>query len=131
VCYPQALGQQQLQLVTEPRAPMAEVRALVRKGMLEELLPSEVLELRVIDSALAHRFIGLAVDAFEHGGISRSSQSQSSLSASCTSSCHMLMIWLSRAPKRSLAPSRPPTAVPTPPQVPLEPSQQFATCGIG
>jgi hypothetical protein len=33
--------------------------------MLEELLPGEVLEIRVVDPALAHRFIGQAVDAFE------------------------------------------------------------------
>ena len=30
VRHPQALGQQQLQLVAEPLAPMAQVRALVR-----------------------------------------------------------------------------------------------------
>jgi hypothetical protein len=44
MCHAQALGQQQFQLVTEALAPMAEVRALVRKLMLEELFPSEVLE---------------------------------------------------------------------------------------
>ena len=36
VRHPQALGQQQLQLVAQPLAPMAEVRALVRELMLED-----------------------------------------------------------------------------------------------
>jgi hypothetical protein len=40
----QALGQQQLQLLAEPLAPVAQVRALVREGVLEELLAGEVLE---------------------------------------------------------------------------------------
>jgi hypothetical protein len=54
---PQTLGQQQLQLVAEPVAPMAQVRALVREDMLEELRPGEVLEIGVVDPALAHLFI--------------------------------------------------------------------------
>jgi hypothetical protein len=33
--HPQALGQQQLQLVAKPLAPMAQVRALVREDVLE------------------------------------------------------------------------------------------------
>jgi hypothetical protein len=37
--HPQALGQEKFQLVAEALAPMAQVRALVRKLMLEELLP--------------------------------------------------------------------------------------------
>jgi hypothetical protein len=41
----QALGQQKFELVAEPLAPMAQVRALVRKGALEELFPGEVLEI--------------------------------------------------------------------------------------
>ena len=41
---PQALGQEKLQFVAEPLAPMAQVRALVREGMLEELFPGEVLK---------------------------------------------------------------------------------------
>ncbi len=45
VCHPQALGQQQLQLVTEPLAPVTEVGALVWEGVLEELLASEELEM--------------------------------------------------------------------------------------
>jgi hypothetical protein len=45
VRHPQALGQQQLQLVAEPLAPMAQVRALVR----EELFAGEELEIRVVD----------------------------------------------------------------------------------
>jgi transposase, IS5 family len=37
---------------------MAQVRALMRKRVLEELLASEVLEVRVIDPAFAHAFVG-------------------------------------------------------------------------
>jgi hypothetical protein len=58
VRHPQALGQQQLQLGAEPLALMAQVGALVRKLVLEELRAGEVLEIRVIDPALAHAFIG-------------------------------------------------------------------------
>ena len=54
----QALGQKQLQLVAEPLPPMAQVRALMREGMLEELFPGEVLEIRIIDPAFAHAFVG-------------------------------------------------------------------------
>lgn len=36
---PQALGQQQLQLVAEPFAPAAQVRALVREGVLKNSSP--------------------------------------------------------------------------------------------
>jgi hypothetical protein len=38
-------------------APMAQVGALMRERVLEELLAGEVLEIRVIDPALAHAFI--------------------------------------------------------------------------
>jgi len=62
---PQTLGQQQLQLVAEPVAPMAQVRALVREDMLEELRPGEVLEIGVVDPALAHLVIGQREDVFE------------------------------------------------------------------
>ena len=65
VRHPQALGQQQLQLVAEPLAPMAQVRALVREVVLEELLAGEVLEIRVIDPALAHAFVGQSVNVLE------------------------------------------------------------------
>ena len=65
VRHPQALGQQQLQLVAEPLAPMAQVRALVRERVLEELLAGEVLEIRVIDPALAHALVGQPVDVLE------------------------------------------------------------------
>src|SRR6476661_8868537 len=65
MCYPQALGQKQLQLVAEPLPPMAQVRALMREGMLEELFPGEVLEIRVIDPALAHAFVGQPVNVLE------------------------------------------------------------------
>lgn len=51
--HPQALGEQKVQLVAEPLAPVAQVRALVREGVLEKLLPGEVLEIGVVDPALA------------------------------------------------------------------------------
>jgi len=35
--HPKALGHEELQLVAKPVPPMAEVRALVREGVLEEL----------------------------------------------------------------------------------------------
>ena len=41
VRHPQALGQEKLELVAEPLAPMAEIGALVREGVLEKLLPGE------------------------------------------------------------------------------------------
>jgi hypothetical protein len=41
VRHPQALGQQQFQLLAEPLAPMAQVRALVREGVPEELFAGE------------------------------------------------------------------------------------------
>ena len=65
VRHPQALGQQQLQLVAEPLAPMAQVRALVREGVLEKLFAGEELEIRVVDPALAHPFIGQPVNVLE------------------------------------------------------------------
>ena len=65
VRHPQALGQQQLQLVAQPLAPVAEVRALVRKLVLEELFPGEVLEIRVMDPALADALVGQPVDVLE------------------------------------------------------------------
>src|SRR4051794_2381792 len=63
--HPQALSQQQLQSVAEPLAPMAQVRALVREGVLEKLLAGEELEIRVVDPALAHTFIGQPVYVLE------------------------------------------------------------------
>src|SRR5262245_28245563 len=99
---------------------MAQVRALVRKVVLEELLSSEVLEVWIIDPAFAHAFVGQSVNMLEKkspitncvaipgrppslysGAISPSMNSQSILPASCTSSCLMLMIWSSRARNRS------------------------------
>ena len=65
VRHPQALGQQQFQLVAEPLAPVAQVRALVRELMLEELFPGEVLEIRIMDPALAHAFVGQPVNVLE------------------------------------------------------------------
>ena len=37
---------------------MAQVRALVRGGVLEELFTRKELEIRVVDPALAHSFVG-------------------------------------------------------------------------
>jgi hypothetical protein len=61
----QALSQQELELAAEPLPPMAEVGALVRKVVLKKLLAGEVLEVRVIDPALTHAFVGQAVDVLE------------------------------------------------------------------
>ena len=63
--HPQTLGQQQFELLTEALAPMAQVRALVRKLVLEELRPGEVLEIRVIHPAFAHTFVGQPVNLLE------------------------------------------------------------------
>src|SRR5256886_5875320 len=65
VRHPQALGEEKFQRVAEALAPMAQVRALVRKLVLEELLSSEVLEIRVIDPALARTFVGQAINMLE------------------------------------------------------------------
>ena len=62
---PQALGQQQLQLVAEPLPPMAQVGALVRELVLEELVAGKVFEIRVMDPAVACAFVGQPVDVFE------------------------------------------------------------------
>jgi hypothetical protein len=62
---PQGLGQQQLRLGAEPAAPMAQIGALVRKGVLEELLAGEVLEIRVIDPTLPDLLIGQRKDLLE------------------------------------------------------------------
>src|SRR5262245_4846605 len=121
--HPQALGQEKFQLAAEALAPMAQVRALVRKLVLEELLSGEVLEVWIIDPAFAHAFVGQSVNMLEKkspitncvaipgrppslysGAISPSMNSQSILPASCTSSCLMLMIWSSRARNRSADP---------------------------
>ena len=58
VGHPQALGQQQVELVAQPLPPVAEVGALVREGVLEEGLAGEVLEVRIVDPALANAFVG-------------------------------------------------------------------------
>lgn len=65
VRHPQALGQEQLQLVAEPLAPVAQVRALMRERVLKEVFAGEVLEIRVVDPALAHTLIGQVVDVLE------------------------------------------------------------------
>ena len=62
---PQAFGQQQLQLVTQPLAPVAQIRAFVRELVLEKLLPGEVLEIRVMHPALADTLVGQSVDVLE------------------------------------------------------------------
>ncbi len=54
----QALSQQKFQLVAEPLAPMAQIGALMREFVLEELRAGEVLEVRVVDPALAHPIVG-------------------------------------------------------------------------
>jgi hypothetical protein len=65
VRYPQTLGQQQLQPVAESLPPMAQVRAFMRELMLEKLLAGEVLEIGVIDPALAHAFVGQPANVLE------------------------------------------------------------------
>src|SRR6516164_2026534 len=65
VRHPQALGQEKFQLAAEALAPMAQVRALVRKLVLEELLSGEVLEVWIIDPAFAHAFVGQSVNMLE------------------------------------------------------------------
>src|SRR5262245_29087627 len=62
---PSALGQQKFELVAEALPPMAQVGAFVRERMLEELLAGEVLEVRVVDPALAYLFIGQGEDVLE------------------------------------------------------------------
>ena len=54
----QALGQEQIELAAQPLPPMAQVRALMRERVLEEHLAGEVLEIRIIDPALAHALVG-------------------------------------------------------------------------
>src|SRR6204780_428292 len=44
---------------------MAQVRALVREGVLEKLLTSEELEIRVVDPALAHPLIGQSLNVLQ------------------------------------------------------------------
>src|SRR5262249_27816072 len=58
-------GQEKFQLAAEALAPMAQVRALVRKLVLEELLSGEVLEVWIKDSAFAHAFVGQSVNMLE------------------------------------------------------------------
>src|SRR5437588_8494550 len=65
VRHPQALGQEKLQLAAEALAPMAQVRALGRKLVLEELLSRGVLEVWIIDPAFAHAFAGQSVNMLE------------------------------------------------------------------
>ena len=62
---PQALGQQQLQFVAQPLAPVAEIRTLVRKLMLEELFPGEILEIRVMHPALTNALVGQPIGVLE------------------------------------------------------------------
>ncbi|MET4117979.1 hypothetical protein ABIB85_004337 [Bradyrhizobium sp. JR1.5] len=58
--HPQALGQQQLQIVADPQ-----IRALVRERVLEELFAGEVLEIRIVDPALTDPLIGPPVNVLE------------------------------------------------------------------
>ena len=57
VRHAQALGQQQPEFVAQPLTPVAQPRALVREGVLEELLASKELEVWVLDPPLAHIFV--------------------------------------------------------------------------
>src|SRR5215470_4389115 len=50
-----------LQFVAKPLAPVAEVGTLVRKLVLEKLKAGEVLEIGVVDPALADTLVGQAV----------------------------------------------------------------------
>src|SRR5581483_8246655 len=52
--YSAFIGQEQIELAAQPLPPMAQVRALMRERVLEEHLAGEVLEIRIIDPALAH-----------------------------------------------------------------------------
>src|SRR6478736_2134701 len=118
--HPQAFCQQQLQFVAQPLAPMAQVRAFVRKLVLEKLLSGEVLKIRVMHPALADTLVGQSVDVLEQQqpnhepglnprpalvAVERSDlvsiHCHSILPASSTSSCFMLMICSSRARNRS------------------------------
>jgi len=65
VRHPQAFGQQQLQLVAKPLAPVAQVRALVRERVPKKLFAGEVLEIRVVDPALADPLIGQPINVLE------------------------------------------------------------------
>lgn len=58
VRHPQALGQQQVELVAQTLPPVAEVGALVREAVLEERLAGEVPEVRIVDPPLTDAFIG-------------------------------------------------------------------------
>ena len=44
---------------------MAQVASFVREGVLEELFAGEELEIRIVDPALAHPFIGQPVNVLE------------------------------------------------------------------
>lgn len=44
---------------------MLQARALVRKPVLKERLAGEVLEIRIIDPALAHTLVGQVIDGLE------------------------------------------------------------------
>src|SRR5262249_9539386 len=142
VRHPQALGQEKFQLAAEALAPMAQVRALVRKLVLQELLSGEVLEVWIIDAAFAHAFVGQSVNmlgkkspitncvaipgrppSLYSGAISPSMNPRSILPASSASSCLMLMIWSpaksggrsppAPGPPRSRNIAAPPVALPT------------------
>src|ERR1700747_1885921 len=65
VRHPYALCQQKFQLVAEPLAPVAEVAPLVWELVLEKLKAREVLEIWVVDPALADTLVRQAVDMLE------------------------------------------------------------------
>ena len=62
---PRAFGEQEFQLAAEPLSPMAEVGTLVREFVLEKLKPGELLEIRIVDPALADLLIRQAVNVLE------------------------------------------------------------------
>ena len=61
----QALLEKQVELVADPPAPVRQPRALVWEGVLEELLAGEVLEIGIINPALAHALIRQVEDVLE------------------------------------------------------------------
>lgn len=61
----QALGEEPVELVADPAPPVAQIRALMRKGVLEKLFAGEVLEIGIIDPALAGRLVGKVEDVLQ------------------------------------------------------------------
>src|SRR5262245_26165484 len=64
-CATRRLSARRSSSLSPRRLRQAQVRALVRKLVLEELLSGEVLEVWIIDPALAHAFVGQSVNMLE------------------------------------------------------------------